>query len=376
MLVSSKLTGKDEKEERNILPTAVVLWLRYLAADLQVAGSNPGCGDCITDGVRPAASPAAAIDDHPLVPLSTTDREDFDVAAALSKRSRDDDASYSLRKEAHTDTAVTPSSDHLSFSLNNRRRNPRRKKWLRRTPEAPRSGCVQSLFLCTVRFLFFSWTITLTSISSRCANKTPGEDFEGSAPYSGSPYQCQLLTRHRWSHNGLLRGTFSSFLVLEASSEGRTTRFRFARSVPPEHVSLYGPQLRVHHARSLPLQCRPCDCFAHVAEARYCTGNYNGCSHHYQSADTCRPRCINWGGRHAADNCICPRWQEEVRPAASAYYAASITPIVCQLPEGEQPAITPAARAKDARDVLIASLLAILQSFATREKSAGSHLRP
>ncbi|KAL3259330.1 hypothetical protein MRX96_001994 [Rhipicephalus microplus] len=81
---------------------------------------------------------------------------------------------------------------------------------------------------------------------------------------------------------------------------GQTVRLRFASSQPPDRDTLSRLQLQVRHARPRPLQCGR---FGHVSEACLRAGACIRCGRQHPSADSCNPRCVNYGGgafsRHA-----------------------------------------------------------------------------
>ncbi|KAH8019455.1 hypothetical protein HPB51_019477 [Rhipicephalus microplus] len=93
---------------------------------------------------------------------------------------------------------------------------------------------------------------------------------------------------------------------------GQTVRLRFASRQPPDRDTLSRLQLQVRHARPRPLQCGR---FGHVSEACLRAGACIRCGHQHPSADSCNPRCVNYGGGHSADTPTCPRWQEERKVA-------------------------------------------------------------
>ncbi|KAH7942780.1 hypothetical protein HPB52_001562 [Rhipicephalus sanguineus] len=210
----------------------------------------------------------------------------------------------------------------------------------------------------------------------------------------------------------LLAGITSAVPVLSATREGSTVKLRFAEPLPPELVVLHGLRLRVRHVRPRPSQCQKCGRFRHVAEACTRIGDCLRCGRRHPEADSCKPRCINCGGAHAATNPTCPRWQEERRVATllatsstplsrravtaavreetrevRSYAAAVKTSLLentttdrglqrptpaprrSRLPAATsatvaEPADPPTTPAEDPRDALIASLLATLQAVA------------
>ncbi|KAH7973016.1 hypothetical protein HPB52_020433 [Rhipicephalus sanguineus] len=114
----------------------------------------------------------------------------------------------------------------------------------------------------------------------------------------------------------LLAGITSTVPVLSATREGVSVKLRYAEPLPPELVVLLGLQLRVRHVRPLLGHCQQCGRFGHVAEACQRKGACIRCGRQHLEAESCKPRCVNCGGAHAADTPTCPRWQEERRVAA------------------------------------------------------------
>ncbi|KAH7952237.1 hypothetical protein HPB52_020342 [Rhipicephalus sanguineus] len=123
----------------------------------------------------------------------------------------------------------------------------------------------------------------------------------------------------------LLAGITSAVPVLSATREGASVKLRFAEPLPPERVVLLGLRLRVRHVRPRPRQCQQCGRFGHVAEACQRKGACIRCGRQHLEAESCKPRCVNCGGAHAADTPTCPRWQEERRVAT--LMAATPTPL-------------------------------------------------
>ncbi|KAH7962805.1 hypothetical protein HPB52_018058 [Rhipicephalus sanguineus] len=208
----------------------------------------------------------------------------------------------------------------------------------------------------------------------------------------------------------LLAGITSTVPVLSASREGASVKLRFAEPLPPERVALLGLRLRVRHVRPRPRQCQQCGRFGHVAEACQRKGACIRCGRQHLETESCKPRCVNCGGAHAADTPTCPRWQEERRVATLMAatptplsrravkaavreesrevrsYAAAVknkllegnttdpglqrpTPAprrsllpTASSPRSSLPAAPPAAPAEDPRDTLITNLLATLQA--------------
>ncbi|KAH7963580.1 hypothetical protein HPB52_021656 [Rhipicephalus sanguineus] len=208
----------------------------------------------------------------------------------------------------------------------------------------------------------------------------------------------------------LLAGITSAVPVLSATREGASVKLRFAEPLPPERVVLLGLRLRVRHVRPRPRQCQQCGRFGHVAEACQRKGACIRCGRQHLEAESCKPRCVNCGGAHAADTPTCPRWQEERRVAT--LMAATPTPLsrravkaavreesrevrsyaaavknkllegntkdpglqrpspaprrsllpTASSPRSSLPAAPPAAPAEDPRDTLITNLLATLQA--------------
>ncbi|KAH8037117.1 hypothetical protein HPB51_008541 [Rhipicephalus microplus] len=64
-------------------PATVVQWLRYSAADPQVAGLNPGCGDCISNGGENVEGPCVQIWVHVKEPQTSGDHRDVFNYAGL-----------------------------------------------------------------------------------------------------------------------------------------------------------------------------------------------------------------------------------------------------------------------------------------------------
>ncbi|KAH7961828.1 hypothetical protein HPB52_012478 [Rhipicephalus sanguineus] len=208
----------------------------------------------------------------------------------------------------------------------------------------------------------------------------------------------------------LLAGITSAVPVLSATREGASVKLRSAEPLPPERVVLLGLRLRVRHVRPRPRQCQQCGRFGHVAEACQRKGACIRCGRQHLEAESCKPRCVNCGGAHAADTPTCPRWQEERRVATlmavtptplsrravkaavreesrevRSYAAAvknkllegntmdpglqrpspaprqSLLPTASS-PRSSLPAAPPAAPAEDPRDTLISNLLATLQA--------------
>ncbi|KAH7976891.1 hypothetical protein HPB52_021021 [Rhipicephalus sanguineus] len=208
----------------------------------------------------------------------------------------------------------------------------------------------------------------------------------------------------------LLEGITSALPVRSATREGASVRLRFAEPLRPERVLLLGLQLRVRHVRPRPCQCQQCGRFGHVAEACQRKGACIRCGRQHLEAESCKPRCVNCGGAHAADTPTCPHWQEERRVATlmavtptplsrravkaavreesrevRSYAAAvrnkllegntmdpgrqrpspaprrSLLPTASS-PRTSLPATPPAAPAEDPRDTLITNLLATLQA--------------
>ncbi|KAH7948423.1 hypothetical protein HPB52_022687 [Rhipicephalus sanguineus] len=123
----------------------------------------------------------------------------------------------------------------------------------------------------------------------------------------------------------LLAGITSAVPVLSATREGASVKLRFAEPLPPERVVLLGLRLRVRHVRPRPRQCQQCGRFGHVAKACQRKGACIRCGRQHLEAESCKPRCVNCGGAHAADTPTCPRWQEERRVAT--LMAATPTPL-------------------------------------------------
>ncbi|KAH7969992.1 hypothetical protein HPB52_023655 [Rhipicephalus sanguineus] len=115
--------------------------------------------------------------------------------------------------------------------------------------------------------------------------------------------------------------------------------------------------------------CQQCGRFGHMSETCQRTGACIRCGRQHLEAESCKPRCVNCGGAHAADTPTCPRWQEEKRVAtlmaslqrrpregrSRPQYARS--PVRSSLP-----AAPSAAPAEDPRDALNTNLLATLQA--------------
>ncbi|KAH7931462.1 hypothetical protein HPB52_025650 [Rhipicephalus sanguineus] len=199
----------------------------------------------------------------------------------------------------------------------------------------------------------------------------------------------------------MLAGITSAVPVLSATREGASVKLRFAEPLPPERVVLLGLRLRVRHVRPRPRQCQQCGRFGHVAEACQRKGACIRCGRQHLQTESCKPRCVNCGGAHAADTPTCPRWQQERRVAT--LMAATPTPLsrravkaavreesrenkllegnttdpglqrpspaprrsllpTASSPRSSLPAAPPAAPAEDPRDTLITNLLATLQA--------------
>ncbi|KAH7936050.1 hypothetical protein HPB52_017427 [Rhipicephalus sanguineus] len=123
----------------------------------------------------------------------------------------------------------------------------------------------------------------------------------------------------------LLAGITSAVPALSATREGASVKLRFAEPLPPERVVLLGLRLRVRHVRPRPRQCQQCGRFGHVPEACQRKGACIRCGRQHLEAESCKPRCVNCGGAHAADIPTCPRWQEERRVAT--FMAVTPTPL-------------------------------------------------